>query len=645
MTGGHPLQLINPVVLKKMPFRRVCLKVGPWVLAFMSGSALHAQTAEEVLQRSAEVITKSTSFSGRAWGYSQHLLPGAGQPRQGAASFIAYEVLRRAPGDWLVVSRYQRSGPDGGVDEGQESFVSQVGIGDAKQGVWNEYGRIEYTTPPEGNADRVKEELNGRLSGDPYVVALNYWRAGTSDPFEWALSEATLETADDKLGDESVWHVSGWNERRQEVHLWLSRENHTLLRSVVVERAGQRVRKITEWSYDQVLNDPPATPAFSQPSRLPFGRQLTVNSLGLTEWDQLLATYGQAKSSGEVVAESPEPKAPVVEPASSAPVGNQRLTPQQMAAIVLIESNDGQASGFMTKLKGVDFVVTNLHVLGPDPKLVVRTLGGDELPIHGIFGAIGRDVAILRIGAIAGELEPLEDVLGEVQIGDEVVVVGNRRGGRVATQVTGKVLGIGPGRIEVDAQFEPGNSGSPVVHLKSGKVIGVATYSETREVDSDDKKRNSEPKVEKRWFAYRIDGISRWESIDLARWKTQYQVITDFMEDTDAFYALVQADFSTGKRNVRIRPYVEAFEERYNRTGRSLAGASELKNFASNLRGRAQAGVRELKSAEFYDYFHTSLYWRTNVKEQLGYRDAVIEMLESLDRNVTSWQSRLRSGG
>jgi hypothetical protein len=74
------------------------------------------------------------------------------------------------------------------------------------------------------------------------------------------------------------------------------------------------------------------------------------------------------------------------------------------------------------------------------------------------------------------------DVLQSAKIGDEIAVVGNRQGAGVATQVSGQLDGIGPNRIEVDAQFEAGDSGSPIFDVTTQQVIGVATYRQTMAV-------------------------------------------------------------------------------------------------------------------------------------------------------------------
>ena len=70
----------------------------------------------------------------------------------------------------------------------------------------------------------------------------------------------------------------------------------------------------------------------------------------------------------------------------------------------------------------------------------------------------------------------MDHVDENASIDDDVVVLGNAEGGGVINTIKGKIVGVGPNLVEVDAAFVPGNSGSPIIHLKTGKVIGVATY-------------------------------------------------------------------------------------------------------------------------------------------------------------------------
>lgn len=76
------------------------------------------------------------------------------------------------------------------------------------------------------------------------------------------------------------------------------------------------------------------------------------------------------------------------------------------------------------------------------------------------------------------------------------------------TEIKGKVTGIGPDLVEVDAAFVPGNSGSPIIHVKTGKIIGIATFATIKKMDGfgKDSKFNN---VERR-FGYRLDNVSTW---------------------------------------------------------------------------------------------------------------------------------------
>lgn len=595
-------------------------------------STASAETAEEVLQLGAKAVSGVREFSARGWGCVH-----SGRANS-SSGLLAYEVLYRAPGNLVIVSLHDRlingRSYSGGLGQ---SFVYQLGDGTARRGGWAPRG----AGPSEESPVDMPVEISRRMGTDPYAQIVHYWHSRPAMPFEWRLRNATL-LPQDGLGGPSTWRVAGRDERNQEVHLWFDRASHTLVRSVVIERGSGQIRSISEWYYDQVANPGNLGEVdFSAPRQLPYQPPLTLESMSLTDYTTLAADFAtpavpEIESGTGAIASASRPAKP------TGPI-SQKLTAEQMAAIVLIENGDGQASGFLTKIRDVPFVVTNLHVLGDDPQLTVRNLNGEVIPTQGIFGAVGRDIAIIRVGAVTGDLSPLDDILGGVQIGDEVVVVGNRRGGRVATQVEGKVLGIGPGRIEVDAPFEPGNSGSPVVHLKSGKVIGVATYSETRQTE--DEATGMKGEVEQRWFAYRLDGIAQWESIDPQQWRTQYRQIQEFFEDTEALYYLSRANLRAGKENPRIRPYVESFEERFNRFGSSSNGVvGEMQNFLSNLRGRGQTGVRELKSGQFYDYFRSSLYWKTNIKEQLDFREWTSQRIDMMTRNVDGWRAQVRNG-
>lgn len=343
------------------------------------------------------------------------------------------------------------------------------------------------------------------------------------------------------------------------------------------------------------------------------------------------------------------PAAPPVKP-----VEVQSLNADQMAAIVLIEGEGGAGTGFVTKLRDLPFVVTNLHVIGGEEKLRVTTLSGAKIETGPVHGAVGRDLAILRIEGTppAAWLKLAENPLKTAKIGDKVVVVGNRRGGGVATQVSGLVQGIGPEKIEVDAAFQPGNSGSPIVHVETGEVLGLAAYSHTRRLDALDgpasqgsrPKGGDESKTEQRWFGYRIDGVASWEAIDLARWREQSRRIDAFRTDSEALYHALTGNFAKARASAMVGRVVDRFEPRFERADtRQVQTVQDVVEYFRSLRALTETGRKELRDGDYYDYFRSSLYWETSIPEQLRARERMTEYLDRATENSGAFLARLRN--
>ena len=165
------------------------------------------------------------------------------------------------------------------------------------------------------------------------------------------------------------------------------------------------------------------------------------------------------------------------------------LPRDKINSVVIIDGDRGTATGFVARVHDLPFVVTNLHVLGDNKTLTVKTLQGKALAFGAVAGAIGADIAILRIvNPDAGPVPlPLAaDVLAATKIGDQVIVSSATAwAAAVATQVTGKVLGVGPDRIEIDAPFPSRVTAAvPVFDATTGEVLGIAAYTETIKLDA-----------------------------------------------------------------------------------------------------------------------------------------------------------------
>ncbi|MGF1450529.1 MAG: serine protease [Opitutales bacterium] len=208
--------------------------------------------------------------------------------------------------------------------------------------------------------------------------------------------------------------------------------------------------------------------------------------------------------------------------------------------LVTATGTDGAGSGFIAEMSGRRFLVTNTHVLAADPNLRFETAQGQVItPSGSVFVSRERDLAIIPI-AWDGDYArvDIEKLPQGTSIGDEVVVLGNSEGAGVITQLDGELTGIGPDRIEVDAEFVPGNSGSPIIHKPSGSVIGIASYLRVMDRSAPWHDRAKEDSKTRR-FGFRLDGNIQWDAVTIADFHRQASEFNDFVDRTEALADLI----------------------------------------------------------------------------------------------------------
>jgi hypothetical protein len=176
--------------------------------------------------------------------------------------------------------------------------------------------------------------------------------------------------------------------------------------------------------------------------------------------------------------------------------------------LLIVEGNAGRGSASVIKIRGNPLIVTNAHVLSGNSRVAFRGLNNASLKANTFGVAQNADIAVFTQDEVKEGLEMLEKADQHAAVGDEVLVLGNSLGGQVATELRGKIVGIGPELVEIDAKFVQGNSGSPIIHLKTGKVIGIATFATFEESDPlvDDSRFK-----EVRRFGVRLDTVTKWE--------------------------------------------------------------------------------------------------------------------------------------
>ncbi|EDY18626.1 hypothetical protein CfE428DRAFT_4012 [Chthoniobacter flavus Ellin428] len=325
-----------------------------------------------------------------------------------------------------------------------------------------------------------------------------------------------------------------------------------------------------------------------------------------------------------------KPSSPSSPPTSS----SQNLTTAEMVktyhnSLVFITGTNGSGSGFVAKYSNGTFLFTNAHVAAGVRGAAFKTLEGTEVKTGAASCAVGHDVFLFQPTTAVGQpLEIMTAVDENAAIGDEVVVLGNAEGAGVINTITGRIVGLGPQLVEVDAPFQPGNSGSPIIHLKSGKVIGVATYSLIRKYDPTTREPVKNPIV--RRFGYRLDSIKSWQPVNWNAFfaqATEMEAIEKLTNDLAAFLR----DLAKNKHvtpgahnNPAIKSRIDAWAEARSRHLSPHDASLADESFISFLKATSEADVTAARQHITYDYFQRAL------ADQQRERDAIANVFKQI---------------
>ena len=315
------------------------------------------------------------------------------------------------------------------------------------------------------------------------------------------------------------------------------------------------------------------------------------------------------------------PLAPPVPPAHG-PYEISEIVRDYRSSLVFVTGSNGAGSGFLATIGKANVLVTNAHVAAGVKGAGFKTLDGEEVKVGAAAVAVGHDIFLMQAPAGGKPFQVMTGVDSNASIGDPVVVLGNAEGAGVINSIPGKIVGLGANLVEVDAPFVPGNSGSPIIHLKTGKVIGVATYLTIRNIDPATKQVIRDPLV--RRFGYRLDSVKVWQPVNWAAFEAQAlemekieALTTDFVR---FFNDLARHHKVTPGMNTNpvIKNRIEWWEAQ--KRGRMSAqdAAAVDQNFVGFLKSAAQADVTAAKQHITYDYFQRSLAEQQKARNQIS---------------------------
>lgn len=165
----------------------------------------------------------------------------------------------------------------------------------------------------------------------------------------------------------------------------------------------------------------------------------------------------------------------------------QRVSPA--VVYILIDSNNGGASGSGFVISTSGDVVTNYHVVEGATQIEVDFSNGFKTRAEVIGTDLDSDIAVLRVEELPGDLIPLSFGNSDAVLPGQVVVAIGNPFGLTGTMTLGIVSAKGRTLdslrtsdggsyftagdiIQTDAAINPGNSGGPLLNLQ-GEVVGI----------------------------------------------------------------------------------------------------------------------------------------------------------------------------
>ncbi len=194
------------------------------------------------------------------------------------------------------------------------------------------------------------------------------------------------------------------------------------------------------------------------------------------------------KTENKPIKENPseDGKKPIVgEDYTGETLSARELYKKNVESVVFVEavyrSGKGTGSGFVIDSEN-GYILTNFHVVEGSDDVAVSFSNGDSYTAEVLGGDEINDVAVLKISA-----KNLKHVTignsDDVEIGDDVLVIGNPLGDLTFTLTTGIVSGVNRSintgeyninTFQTDAAINSGNSGGPAFDA-SGAVVGIAS--------------------------------------------------------------------------------------------------------------------------------------------------------------------------
>ena len=214
--------------------------------------------------------------------------------------------------------------------------------------------------------------------------------------------------------------------------------------------------------------------------------------------------------------------------------------PSLAEAIAVIEGDRSNGTGFFCRSDGKVYLYTAAHVLSGNARLQVKLRSGAVVRKFGVLEAAeGADLVRLPLEEEVPQVLEIAPEAGSAKVGDAVFASGNAGGGGTVGFEPGKIMGVGPESIEIDAQVIQGNSGGPILDAASRRALGVVTHLTAERKDLWAKETRFSGV---RRFGCRLDRRWEWKQVPVEGFLKEGKALLAIQEQSELMIAALQPE-------------------------------------------------------------------------------------------------------
>jgi S1-C subfamily serine protease len=282
------------------------------------------------------------------------------------------------------------------------------------------------------------------------------------------------------------------------------------------------------------------------------------------------------------------------------------------ASIAVIEGDRSNGTGFFCKAEGKVYLYTAAHVLSGNSKLLVKLRDGTVVRKFGaVEAAEGADLVRLAVGEEVPHFLEIAAESGVAKVGIPVLASGNAGGGGTVGFEQGKVMGVGPESIEIDAEVIQGNSGGPILHATTREALGVVTHLTAERKDEWAKETRFS---QVRRFGCRLDRSWKWKVVPVEVFLKEGKAILAVQQQSELMIAALSMSkwsspvFQQQRDNPLSRDIgaLQAWMEQQQKGGQRFSETDRkkrLRGIFDSARHRSRSQMAAFKSDGF-TWFH-----------------------------------------